>query len=91
MSEPIKVGDLVYIKIWPCCGSGAGRIATVKGIVLSSPTGTRCSACGASISTTQQTLVSLGTCRPHIEWVRRIPPLDEMEGERQKEDLREPA
>ena len=93
MSEPIKVGDLVVVVHWPCCGFNLGKVATVAAI--DHLNNTRCSGCGSrplGIPNADMVPNGIGSlaCAP-LAWLKRIPPLSELESERTQEDLREPA
>ena len=86
----IKTGDMVVI-VYQCCSvdSELGHVFRVTKVL---ETGTGCSYCGDTFE---------GLCAeaadgsgPHavpLHWLKRIPPLEELEGQNQKEDLREPA
>jgi hypothetical protein len=94
MDKPISVGDLVQVVKWSPCGCGLGVIGTVHGFTTNmSDRG--CGLCGAREPGAQRTLaVELAPNSKKgvpVAWVRRIPPLSELEGERTQEDIREPA
>lgn len=85
MSEPIKVGDLVYVA-YPslCCGNSdaVGRHFTVGKITHQSGF---CIFCNAPIDGAQAKL-------PNDSWIRcvrlkRIPPLSELESKEIKEEI----
>ena len=94
MDRPIQVGDLVQVVRWPCCGVALGytyRVAEFR------TWGERqCSKCKALI---KATIHAKGGADPFdglcpaipLEWLKRIPPLSELEGEKTEEKLREPA
>lgn len=96
--RPIQVGDLVQvIRSSHVCGEAhLGRIFAVEKMPMPNP-GVECLICGAKNVALRNTPVVGFSCKPGklgympASWVRRIPPLDELEGEKQKEDLREPA
>lgn len=81
-NESIKVGDLVAVVRWPCCGKGLGRIAKVVR-PLSNPFGRRspCSICGVDSHEQHGFRLSDGWGVP-TAWLKRIPPLEELEGEK---------
>ena len=88
----IKVGDLVQVVKWPCCGRLLGHVFTV-GKLWNVDSPHRCMYCGtdapkgiAAVSMESPTDVG-----GMVQWLKRIPPLEELEGQNQKEDLREPA
>ena len=86
MSEPIKVGDLVVVVRWPCCGKGLGVVDRVTSIFPTPrPFKHSCAWCHAE--TVEGTTVETeGYYLPH-SWVRRIPPLSELEGEKRDEEI----
>ena len=92
MSEPINVGDLaVIVKPLPCgCSASLGLIFLVERIE-------RCETYGYCVYCKQKTfpagvcVVAHGDFYTEVSRVKRIPPLDELESAKQKEDLREPA
>jgi hypothetical protein len=88
MSEPIKVGDLVYV-LKTCCPEGTakmtGRIRTVSAIQNER---TKCPYCGnvyegPHINNTQSK-VAWGS--PHW-WFRRIPPTGELDDVKRDEEI----
>lgn len=94
MSEPIKDGDTVYIARvdHPCAERGLGRVYVFKTKALPH-TGIRCQFCGErDIALPNEDCHStVGANGVPKRWLKRIPPLADLEGEKQKEDLREPA
>ena len=87
MAEPIKVGDLVMIvKPTPCgCTASLGRIYRVQSIGLSRDP-LECSICQAVLP--QDTLAFGSKGRGSQPWrLKRIPPLDELEGEKRDEEI----
>lgn len=91
MSEPIKVGDLVMV-VRVCCTAymdGAGpifRVHKIHGVGR----GSTCAYCGAMLPNTDRATEGALVGVP-LPWLKRIPPLSELESEKHKEDLREPA
>lgn len=95
MSErPIQVGDLVQvIKAQPCCGSigTVGQVFVVKNIRQPRGGGSSCSYCFA---VSFKGLFAEGKqdgSLTHLSRLKRIPPLDELEGQKTEEKLKEPA
>lgn len=94
MSKPIQVGDLVrVIRAHDCKPTrGYGVIFTVERIAPARRF--ECIHCLGTIKDGRPLaygIISRGPGWHPLEWLRRIPPLDELEGERTEEDLREPA
>jgi hypothetical protein len=89
MSEPIKAGDLVQVVRHPCCGAYLGRVFVVG--IKSKETDAYCSACRADLPWGYW--VQRGSTKEgyDVTWLKRIPPLDELEGTKRKEKLLEPA
>ena len=88
-SQAISVGDLVQVVRWPCCGEFLGityRVGRFENMVCD------CKKCGAPMPLTSFVLeaTSPAWCVPR-EWLKRIPPLSELEGVKTEEDIREPA
>jgi hypothetical protein len=76
MSEPIKVGDLVMVLDHCCEQDTLGHITTVSSLFQSNG---RCITCNTAHYNTPAALLD-GT--PHsfrVSWLKRIPPLAEME------------
>lgn len=82
MSEPISVGDLVVI-VRSCCGRLVGRIFIVGEIEFQR---TRCHKCGWSGGEMHGSLNQNWWGVP-LSWLRRIPPLSELEGEKRDEEI----
>jgi hypothetical protein len=87
----IKAGDLVaVVKPARCCSSFLGAHFTVTGFRIARA-GTRwaCLACGrfGTIEDDYQVADGHGDCGVAVERLKRIPPLDELEGEKTKEEL----
>ena len=83
----IKVGDLVVVVRGKCCQSAyIGYVFKVRRLVAETRT---CKGCGQGYFST---FARTGNRKkkPHcapIECLKRIPPLDELEGEQRKEEL----
>lgn len=91
MSEPISVGDLVVIVKGGCSDHHIGRIFRV--FRFSNKT-TACKKCHTYHGYPPTTTLACPAETPggfELARLKRIPPLSELEGEKQKEDLREPA
>ena len=92
--RPIQVGDLVQVVRvgqWPCdCPSTiVGHIFTVSRIVPQLLT--CCGGCGFRLGASTCVFGLEGGAAVEIERLKRIPPLDELEGQRTEEVLREPS
>ena len=92
--RPIQVGDLVQIVFWPCCGVGLGAIFKVHGFMRASVT--HVCICNAALPNSPFAFEDGPNNKrwgAPISWLKRIPPLDELEGQRTEESLkdREPA
>ena len=89
MSEPIKVGDVVMIVRWPhACQGGKylGRVYTVHFLFDHST----CSRCN---HTFWQTVGALDVEGPGVgavplAWLKKIPPLDEIQRDRLTDEVR---
>lgn len=99
MSEPISVGDLVQVVRGHQCFIDAigGRIFIVTEIVAQQGGGWFCQRCNTpdlaasdKFGARANWKTRKGAAIP-LSWLKRIPPIDELEDEKQKEDLREPA
>ena len=98
MSEPIKVGDLVVV-VRDRCGQYLGDLYTVLGFE-SFPTLTKfnCLRCGITHQISlDESMTTIRADRGYgegnipLQWLKRIPPLEELEGQRTEETIREPA
>lgn len=89
MDKPISEGDLVVVAYpTPCCGSTYG----MGWIFRAGPKGTSysCVKCGASLAELTFDGAPNGLMT-RASRLKRIPPFDELEGEKTQEDIREPA
>lgn len=97
MSEPIKAGDLVIV-VRDCCGNSLGRIATVEQTNPADDWAAlwQCGVCRATLKSAMSLVrlpeISAAPEKPSrgwwpTAWVKRIPPLSELEGENRKEEL----
>ena len=98
MDKPISVGDLVQI-VAECCDPGTvrGRFGMVLEISLGLFECEDCLHLERSVQTNIEGLAQLPD-EPFeafgwvpLAWLKRIPPLSELEGEKTQEDIREPA
>lgn len=90
MSEPIKVGDLVCVVRDKCCGRRLGLTFVVGEIWDGGKRKGSCFYCGfkprEAIACSDNSPDSLGA---PLSWLKRIPPLSELESEKREE--KEPA
>lgn len=88
MAEPIKAGDLVMVVRTPhvCSVGWLGHIYRVAYIHPLNPT---CRVCGADLVPGAMTAIhSDGTFSgAPLPWLKRIPPLEELEGEKRGEEI----
>jgi hypothetical protein len=85
----IKVGDLVAVIHWPCCNGDIGLVFNVTGLKPATGVGGYCSHCGdrSKHSTTCQNAINAkGSIFP-VHWLKRIPPLDELEKEQERKEI----
>lgn len=90
MDKPISVGDLVQvIKPRPCCGlpDTLGRILTVTRVAKKF---LRCTSCGERRPNVNAFLLSDNLSYEALR-LKRIPPLSELESEKNDSKLAEPA
>lgn len=85
--ESIEVGDLVMLVRQHCTNKASGEIAKVTHFERCA---LRCSHCGTPLGS-DEVVFTDGRIRAPRAWLKRIPPLSELEGERTQEDIREPA
>jgi hypothetical protein len=91
MDKPISVGDLVVVaRPQPCCGSVINMGVFFRVTSLDAGQIGFCGKCGAALSG------ATADGKPDgwpslLSRLKRIPPLEELEGERTQEDIREPA
>lgn len=98
MSEPIKVGDLVMVVRWGgCCNGRIGQIFQVARTGSWDLHG-KCSLCGANSIITESfeyAEAANATQRAPFQWLKRIPPMSQLEHFRTEEllrrDVKEPA
>ncbi len=86
MSEPIKVGDLVIV-IHICCdgvNTPLGKITTIAEIRHNV---TCCDKCGQRNDTTHAASIQNFQNGLPLSWLKRIPPLAELEGEKRDEEI----
>jgi len=87
MSKPIQVGDLVVVVRVCCVGyqdisPWLFRVGDVHSVMPR-----KCACCGTELPDTQFASTSKKYVGFPIPWLKRIPPLDELEGEQRKEEL----
>ena len=89
MDRPIQVGDLVQV-VRPCCSAYGGNISVVSNIESDS-IGWHCTKCQAEDGggTYAELNFGKGFGWLPLHQLKRIPPLDELEGERTEENLKE--
>ncbi len=86
MSEPIKVGDLVVVVRDCCDGELLGFVGEVR---LLHTDGLRCLRCGL-VSGEHGAIVEFRQSfhdKLPLSWLKRIPPLEELEGEKRDEEI----
>ena len=87
MSERIAVGDLVQVVKWPCCNRHTGKIFTV--VNISGSGGVACAGCRAIHygAHSESDLQDGDVCWAPNAWLKRIPPLDEIESIKRDEEI----
>lgn len=88
-TETIKPGDLVQVVRWPCCGALLGHIFTVGYLDTLWGKGWICCRCKRDVlvgtwAVSADNPPDLGG---HISWLKRIPPLSELESEKRDEEI----
>lgn len=87
MSEPIKVGDLVMV-LRGCCVNRDTFIGEIRRVDDRFTSGGRCFQCGADYSGEPGAVLDgIDVTTFHVSWLKRIPPLSELESEKTKEEL----
>jgi hypothetical protein len=93
MSEPIKVGDLVmYTR--SCCMGFRDGINIFRVAAFQSPSYSprySCACCKADLPIEAYAAQAADESGAPLSWLKRIPPLSELEGEKRDEKLTEPA
>jgi hypothetical protein len=95
MSEPIKVGDLVVVMRDHLCAPRVGHVYRVLNLCSDR---FLCPDCGdrspegihADLDAKSYWELDLPVTLP-LNWLKRIPPLEELEGQPTQEDMKEPA
>ena len=89
--KPISVGDLVVVVRWPCCAGALGTIFRVAAFVPQGVHSEHCYKCNTYHG-------DIASVRPEVRggvypvaWLRRIPPMEELEGQHTQEKAKEPA
>lgn len=92
MSErPIQVGDLVQVVRFPCCSCGGNLDAIFKIDEIRRNDLFKCT-CHYSLGGDYGPVAAIpNRIAAPVAWLRRIPPLSELDSTDTKEDLREPA
>jgi hypothetical protein len=89
--RPIQVGDLVQV-VRDCCGHWLGSVFTVGS--FTNAVKVECNFCPPGYPTQTVVAIRSGRARMYccpLPWLKRIPPLSELEGEKKDEQLKEPA
>lgn len=90
MDEPIKVGDLVAIVRCCCTGYLDGHSVFVVARIEMLPLAVTpffCSICDSEIQSEPFATEDPATYGCPVSWLKRIPPLDELEGEQRREEI----
>lgn len=92
----IGPGDLVQVvRMTHGCGSQPMWLGRIVGVEYIDPMNPVCSVCRSQIEPGQRSAavrVNDGTLAGlPLNWLKRIPPLSELEGTKTEEDIREPA
>ena len=93
MSEPIKVGDLVVIVRGHSCSMERylGMVFVVAAIRQARCGGWHCPHCNRNDQWGPEPAAEwVGVGNAPLSWLKRIPPLSELEGQRTEETLRLP-
>lgn len=93
MEKPIEAGDLVIIT-WRCCGAFSGMIKTVDRIYeepIAMGYGLRCAMCNkhvdySTLADLSPTFQGFTYARAPLAWLRRIPPMEELQSDRLREE-----
>ena len=88
--RPIQVGDLVF-QFTACCAREFDRspyVGVPHTLTRIAPRVASCRFCGFEASGLAGYVGRPGI---YLPWLKRIPPLSELEGQRTQEDMKEPA
>ncbi len=87
MREQIQVGDLVAVVKWPCCGLRLGTIFKVD--MMTKKHRIFCCPCGYKEEVNEAVAWDGDPkgCAACLSWLKRIPPLSELEGEKRDEEI----
>lgn len=88
--KPIAVGDLVQVVRWSCCGVELGKVFVVASM-SSHDDGWFCRSCRGPHPSGTFALDGQNRVGAVLPWLKRIPPLDELEGVKTEETLKETA
>ena len=83
--RPIQIGDWVVVVRWGPCGCGLGVTGIVERILLPDNL-RRCAECKTP-SSGLYTPCWFGNWQAPLEWLKRIPPLDELEDVKRDEEI----
>lgn len=89
MDKPISVGDLVTVVRWPCCNGDLGYTFRVAAVETLGAQGW-CSHCGDQSGCHQGMplkAVDHNGCIYPMPWLKRIPPLDELDDVKHDEEI----
>jgi hypothetical protein len=86
MDKPISVGDLVVVVRWAPCGCCLGLIGKVSRILA--PRALKlCLQCNHEWPLGTLAPAVVGDYGVPVAWLKRIPPLDELESEKHDEEI----
>ncbi len=86
----IQVGDLVQVVRWSCCGIEIGKVFQVASM-HHHDNSWHCCTCRAPVPAGMFALDAQNRCGAILPWLKRIPPLSELEGTKTDEPIQEPA
>lgn len=93
--RPIQIGDLVMVVRSCCQRMEIGYIFKVSALAEFNPYWgcPHCKSTGKDIKVIADARFGINRDCTHapLSWLKRIPPLSEMEGQRAQEDIKEPA
>jgi hypothetical protein len=89
----IKAGDLVQVVRWKCCNGAIGQVFTVSSFIYANIGD--CQFCGTKHRFGDDHIPFARSESNHLvrgatvvtQWLKRIPPLEELENEKNKEGL----
>lgn len=86
MSEPIKVGDLVIVTR-SCCAKFVEGPTIYDVTAIREEPRARCSFCGGDVPGGPQGVGYRHRIGVPLSWLKKVPPLDELEGVKDREEL----